>query len=293
MGKVFVDDHGSVRNGWKVAGYLLGTALVMLVYGLIVYPLRLVWTRFPDVLPEGWIGVAAALTVARLSLRVEGETFAALGLKMDRRFVRDAALGTLGGVGVIVISAALIHALGGFHMERAPGVNLQALLQGGWLFLSVACFEEILFRGYPFQRAIRGLGFTGAQWVFAAFFALTHWGNPGMQGTTRIWATLNIGLAAVLLAFCWRRTGSLALPIGVHLGWNWAQGCLLGFGVSGTAIQGWWTPVFHGRPEWLTGGTFGLEASLPCAVVCGTAIVGLWRWQGSAPSGDASTASAS
>jgi hypothetical protein len=99
-------------------------------------------------------------------------------------------------------------------------------------------------------------------------------------------------LAAILLGLCYLRTRSLALPIGLHLGWNWAQGSLLGFGVSGTTeVQGLWRPVFHGRPEWLTGGAFGLEASLPCALVCGLAIFLLGRWKGL--SGDASTASAS
>ena len=120
-----------------------------------------------------------------------------------------------------------------------------------------------------------------------------------MTGASVAWGTLNIALAAVLLGLCWRRTGSLALPIGVHLGWNWTQGSLLGFGVSGTTSQGWLTPLFHARPVWLSGGTFGLEASLPCALVCGAAILLLWRWKGWAassdagPSGGASTASGS
>ncbi|HJW43891.1 MAG TPA: CPBP family intramembrane glutamic endopeptidase, partial [Geothrix sp.] len=149
-------------------------------------------------------------------------------------------------------------------------------------------------RGYPFQRLVQGAGPWVGQLVFAALFALAHWSNPGMAGATKAWATLNIGLAAILLGFCYLRTGSLALPIGVHLGWNWAQGSLLGFGVSGTTdIKGLWTPVFHGRPEWLTGGAFGLEASLPCTLICGVAILGLWRWKGIAPSAGASTASAS
>jgi membrane protease YdiL (CAAX protease family) len=207
---------------------------------------------------------------------------ASIGLLLDRRFFRDLTLGTLGGVSLICISALMVFAVGGFHLARTPGIGIPALLQGAWLYLAVGCFEEILFRGYAFQRTTRGLSFTWAQWMFAVFFAFAHWSNPGMHGATKIWATLNISLAAVLLAFCWRRTGSLALPIGVHLGWNWAQGNLLGFGVSGTSNTGWWSPVFHGRPEWLTGGTFGLEASLPCTLVCGAAVVALWRWKGTA-----------
>jgi hypothetical protein len=88
-------------------------------------------------------------------------------------------------------------------------------------------------------------------------------------------ACLNIGLASLLLGLAFLKTGSLALPIGVHLGWNWAQGPLLGFGVSGAGQRGHWTPVFGGLPQWLTGGDFGLEASLPCAVACSAACLGL------------------
>jgi membrane protease YdiL (CAAX protease family) len=290
MGKALVDEHGALRNGWKVLAYLLGTVAVMMVIGLVLYPLRMAWGRYAMALPDGWLGAVAALMVAKLALRLEDEPFTSLGLRKDRRFLWEFFLGTLGGLGLIALTALFVYALGGFHSMRTPGSGVQNLLQGAWLYLAVAWFEELLFRGYAFQRTVRGLGFTGGQWLFAVCFALSHWANPGMQGATKVWATLNIGLAAVLLAFCWRRTGSLALPIGVHLGWNWTQGSLLGFGVSGTSNQGWWTPIFKDRPEWLTGGVFGLEASLPCALVLGVAILGLWRWKGSAPSADASTA---
>ena len=65
--------------------------------------------------------------------------------------------------------------------------------------------------------------------------------------------------------------------MGIHLGWNWAQGNLLGFGVSGTeAGPTVLKPVFDG-PEWLTGGAFGLEASLPCLLVIGVCCVWLAR----------------
>ena len=121
-----------------------------------------------------------------------------------------------------------------------------------------------------------------------------------MEGGTRVWATINIGLAAILLGFCYLRTQSLALPIGVHLGWNWMQGSVLGFGVSGTTdFPGIWAPVLHDRPTWLTGGAFGLEASLICTLVCSAAIFALWRWRGTAGkavarvSADASIASGS
>ncbi|HEY3270325.1 MAG TPA: type II CAAX endopeptidase family protein [Geothrix sp.] len=287
---MFIDDRGAVRNGWKVLGFVVLLNLV----GFGTAPLIRLWPAAGRaILPGRWFDAATCLGVTWLCLRAEGNSLAEVGLRPDRRFLGGFALGTLGGFTLMWVTASLIHGLGGFHWVRTPGTGPAVLAAGAWFFLAVACFEEILFRGYAFQRAVRGLGFGGTQLLFALAFAGGHWNNPGMVGATKAWATLNIALAALLLGLCWRRTGSLALPIGVHLGWNWTQGNLLGFGVSGTETPGWWTPVFHGRPEWLTGGAFGLEASAVCAFVSGAAVLGLWWWKGIPPSGGASTVSAS
>ena len=290
MRHVLIDDQGAVRNGWKILGFLA----LMLGLGFLTGGLqRLLPGTWRALVPGPWIGTLSVLAASWLCLRAEGRGLAALGLRPDRRFVRDFTLGTVGGLSLMLVTAGIIGGLQGVHWIRTAGIGTADLLQGAWLYIAVACVEEILFRGYPVQRAARGLGFPLAQLAFAVFFALGHWGNPGMAGATKAWATLNIALAAILLGFCYFRTRSLALPIGVHLGWNWTQGSLLGFGVSGTTNEGWWTPVFHGRPEWFTGGAFGLEASFVCTLVCGAAILGLWRWKGTAASAGASTALAS
>jgi hypothetical protein len=113
-----------------------------------------------------------------------------------------------------------------------------------------------------------------------------------MTGATAFWASLDLALGAILLGLAWLRTRSLALPIGLHLTWNWAQGSLLGFGVTGIDQQGWWQPVFTGRPQWLTGGEFGPEASVVAVCVDAVAIVLLWRWRGSVRTTPAPTAGA-
>lgn len=291
-----LDAEGRLRNGWRVLGFLG----LFLMAGLAVSLLTHLWPRaLRPYVPTKWLMVVGALAASWLCLHLEDRPWASLGLRFNGAFLRDLALGTLGGAALIGAAAALAAGAGAVHWVRTPGVSAGDLGAAVSLFLAVAAFEELLFRGYPFQRAVDGLGFTGAQIVFALLFAFLHWSNPGMTGASVAWGTLNIALAAVLLGFCWHRTGSLALPIGVHLGWNWTQGSLLGLGVSGTASQGWLTPLFHARPVWLSGGTFGLEASLPCALVCSAAILFLWRWKGweagldEGPSGGASTASGS
>jgi membrane protease YdiL (CAAX protease family) len=57
------------------------------------------------------------------------------------------------------------------------------------LFAGVAVTEELLFRGFVFQRLISGLGVWPAQFIIAAFFLPTHWSNPGMIGSTKLVAS--------------------------------------------------------------------------------------------------------
>lgn len=288
---VFINRQGTVRSGWKVFGFI---SLSMSLLAIKQAGRSLLHLPRPSMAINVWIHVALISVASIICVRLEKRSFLGLGLRLGSRWLVECAVGTLGGILLILLTALIVKGFGGFHWERTPAVGVPQLLIMAISFLGVAFAEEMSDRGYPFQRLIEGVGPGWGQLVFAGIFALEHWGNPGMHGATRAWATLNIGLAAILLGFCYLRTRSLALPIGVHLGWNWAQGSLLGFGVSGTtSFKGLWTPVFHGRPEWLTGGSFGLEASLPLALVCGAAILLLWRWKGSAISAGASTASAS
>jgi uncharacterized protein len=152
------------------------------------------------------------------------------------------------------------------------------LLKGAWTMLGVALFEETLFHGYIFQRARQGLGSRGAQVALAVVFCLAHPFSPGMGAGSVVLAMLTTFLAGLMLGLCFLRTGRLALPVGVHMGWNWSMGSL-GFGVSGNASTGGWAPVLHG-PEWLTGGGYGLEASAVSVAVLALAVVVLARWKG-------------
>jgi hypothetical protein len=275
----FFNDEGSVRSGWKALGFLVlflaMGAVASLVATLLNAPeFSATWLV--------WISAGLATFASLICVRLEKRSFRDLGFHLDPRWLTEFGAGVMVGLLLILGTALIIKSLDGFHWERAGTIGPRQMLAGATMFLGVAIGEEIVSRGFPFQRLVEESGPWAGQLVLATFFALMHWRNPGMHGATKAWATLNIGLAAILLGFCYLRTRSLAMPIGLHLGWNWAQGSLLGFGVSGTTeVKGAWMPVFHGKPEWLTGGAFGLEASLPCALVCGIAILAMWRWRGS------------
>lgn len=271
------DEEGHVRNGWKVLGFLLVLAALIVILNVTFR--HVFHVKHVSDIENVALLMGLGFLASWICLRAERRPFAALGYRLDRRWGQEVLLGAALGAGIMVLTALLALGAGGFHWTRGTG-TLGTTAWGFGMFVLVALNEETLFRGYLFQRLVGGIGPWFAQGLMAVLFALAHWGNPGMHGATRIWASLNIGLAAILLGLCYLRTHSLALPIGVHLGWNFTQGNLLGFGVSGTTMApGLLKPVFQGHPEWVTGGAFGLEASLPCALVCTACILGLFLWK--------------
>lgn len=275
---IFINAHDEVRNGWKALGFITLVVAISMAFNFALKPTIPFLKVHAILLPGSLLSGLIMLIPTALCLRAERAPFTSVGLLLNRRWFSEAAVGTALGMGLMILTALAILALGGFHWERNLAGTWPTLLSGAWLFLTVAIFEEVTFRGYLFQRLVRGMGEWPAQLLLAGLFALAHWQNPGMRGATKIWASLNIGMAAILLGLAFLKTRSLALPMGIHLGWNWAQGNLLGFGVSGTTTDpGFLKPVFHSRPEWLTGGSFGLEASLPCLLIVGACCVWLAR----------------
>ena len=179
-----------------------------------------------------------------------------------RQWLRELALG--GGLGALLMLApALLLWVGGWVRFRGADSGSEALLGATLLMAGVAVAEELLFRGVLFQRLADALGAWPAQLLIAILFVLTHLGNPGMTGATKLWAGTNIFLASIMFGMAFLRTRGLALPIGLHFMANTTQGILLGFGVSGTSEPRLLEPGFAASPDWLTGGQFGLEASLP------------------------------
>jgi len=279
MKQVFRDRHGSLRNGWWILAFLALFLASQPVYKLVSGAMQL------QGLDGQWLAplpVIFLLLVTGACLRLRRQPLAAVGLRLDLTWVREVLYGAALGTALIVLVTGLIAATGGVAFRLDPARSLGALAMGAWVFTWVVLLEELLFRGFVFQRLLDGIGPWPALVAMAVLFALAHWGNPGMDGTTRIWATIDTALGAILLGLAYLRTRRLALPIGIHFGWNWAQGALLGFDVSGLDQAGWLLPEMLGKPQWLTGGAFGPEASIFAVLVDTAAVVLMWRWKGSA-----------
>ncbi|NOK35897.1 CPBP family intramembrane metalloprotease [Corallococcus exercitus] len=278
MRSVFRDGEGHLRNGWKALGFFLPTFFLV---GLLMWISTLLPASVKPFVPHPFLAFLGVLLGTLGALRLERQPLASLGISVGQGPARHFGAGVLGGMVLVGLVAVCGWAAGGYHLERAGNPQATAVMKAAWMMLGVALFEETLFHGYLFQRVIRGLGTFWAQVVLSLIFCLAHPFNTQMDVPTRIVAMLTTFLAGWMLGLCYLRTRHLALPVGVHMGWNWFLG-VMGFGVSGNESHGWWTPVFHGRPEWLSGGAYGLEASIFSVAVLALAIVGLTRWKGSA-----------
>ncbi|MDR0285148.1 MAG: CPBP family intramembrane metalloprotease [Propionibacteriaceae bacterium] len=178
-----------------------------------------------------------------------------------------------GLVGAVCISVAVgLLALVGVY--RITGVNpaydpWTDLLTLG---LAAAVAEEIIFRGVLFRLVEEGVGTWGAVAVSALVFGLLHLTNS----EATVWGAVAIAVeAGILFAAVYVITRSLWWCIGLHFAWNVMEGPVFGSVVSGAGTQESWFVSTWTGPDWLTGGQFGLEASVVPVILLGALGVAL------------------
>lgn len=267
---VFMNKQGRLRNLWWVAVFFL-------VLSAILFPCILLSQRYGfeiTISHQALIVVAASLICQLLRKEPLSDLFGAFNL----RWIKDFLWGLFMGALLMLVPALLLYVTGAVSWHINP-VDVSKLLSITLLFVAVAVAEEVLFRGFIFQRLISALGNWPAQLIMAAYFLLIHINNPGMTGTIKLIAGINIFLASVMFGLAFIQTKSLAMPMGLHFMANWVQGVLLGFGVSGNAAESFLKPILNGAPDWITGGSFGLEASIPGLIAVVISIVLLYRWK--------------
>lgn len=276
MRSLIRDAEGRLRNGVWILLFVLVFVASRALYRGLAEALRELGAS--ELLMPA-VAAGCALLVTWVCVRLRRQRLASVGLGLNRVWAWQFGLGSLLGGASAALAVGLLWSSDAARLELDPSRGFEALVTGLYLFAAVAVLEELLFRGFAFQRLVDGIGFWPAQVSMGLLFAIGHWGNPGMSGTIQIVATVEFALGAVLLGMAWQRSQSLALPIGLHLGWNWVQGQVFGFAVSGTGQAGWLQPQLNpDAPLWLSGGGFGLEASLWAIVVDLAMIVLLWHW---------------
>jgi membrane protease YdiL (CAAX protease family) len=206
---------------------------------------------------------AVTLTTWIARKGLDRRSFRSLGLVRGKDWQRDLLVGfaipipLFGLIYLVELGAGWLDFQSWGWAERGvltTGVGVLLLLLG---FVAVGFYEELLFRGYYLQNLRDGINPMIAVFATSAAFGLAHLGNLNASWTS----TLGIFAAGLFLAYAWLRTRALWLPIGIHIGWNFLQGPVFGFEVSGNPTPSLVRHVVNG-PELITGGAFGPEAGL-------------------------------
>jgi uncharacterized protein len=241
-------------------------------------------------LVSGIVGLLAALLTVWLAGRfLDRRSFSEFGFRLGAGWWLDLVVGMV--LGALLMTAVFLIELGLGWVEVTGSFETQggapfviSLLFPAAAFVCVGVSEETVFRGYQLKNAAEGLNYhslgpRGAillAWVLSSvFFAVLHAANPNATPIS----TLNIVLAGLMLGFGYVLTGELAIPIGLHITWNFFQGAVYGFPVSGFGDFGPTLLVTEqGGPELWTGGSFGPEGGLliPAVMLLGISLVALW-----------------
>jgi uncharacterized protein len=200
--------------------------------------------------------LAGAIAVVGIFRRwVDRESFRSLGFGMNN-FRKEAESGFWLGVFLISTGFLLLLLLREINWDGINPDSLSILLSF-ILFLAVAFLEELFFRGYILGNLMLSMNRWIALVVSSLVFALVH--VPNAHFTAIGFAS--ILLAGVLLGLPYIFTRSLWLPISLHFSWNFFQGTIFGFSVSGNKE---YALITQSRPAdtMLNGGEFGFEGSL-------------------------------
>jgi membrane protease YdiL (CAAX protease family) len=257
-----------LRAGWRL---LLQTILMIFLIACIGIPTSLLVSlpnyELPEqllmLLDQGISLFAIGLSVFISRRYIDKRSISSLGLKLSTRSIKDLIAGFI----VAFISVALIFIIefslgwvsfGAFAWEnQSPLTILSGTTLTIFIFILVGWNEELLSRGYHLQTLSSGMNLPLGWIISSAIFGFLHITNPNATWVS----TIGIFFAGLFLGFGYIRTGQIWLSIGLHIGWNFSEGVVFGFPVSGWNSFQLAKFNFSG-PEIWTGGLFGPEAGL-------------------------------
>lgn len=267
---IFINNDRRLRAGWRL---LVQFILMFLCVGFLLTAVHSIWTTPSRLITtlSSFLGTIASIWLAAVLL--DQRSIRDYGLNFNKNWAIDFFAGA--GIAGTAISVVFLLEWGmgwivieryGWEFTAVPTFS-RSLINYLLIMLMVGFYEELLSRGYQILNLAEGLqygkiGTRGAVFlaviITSIIFGILHYNNPNASLTS----SMNIIVAGIILAIPYVITGSIALSVGLHFSWNFFQGGIWGFPVSGLNFD---TPVVQiqqqGNLIW-TGGEFGPEAGL-------------------------------
>ncbi|MEK6300827.1 MAG: type II CAAX endopeptidase family protein [Acidobacteriota bacterium] len=298
--KVFINDEAELRCGWRIAVFVVCLVLATFITAGVIATINQLIPSLPLTAepsdPREYLSdreliylitsrtaslMAVVAATAVCAPLLEHRSFGSVGFKLHRGWWRDFLLGCAMGGAAIALAVGIVKLGGAVTFEPALGAPLaerSMLLAGAaaaLFFLVAAAFEELLFRGFAFQALLHNIGPVAALVLTSVPFGIAHLMNPSATA----FSTINTVLAGVWLGTAYLATRSLWLATALHFSWNFVMAFVFGLPVSGLVTIERLALVYgrSGRPEWLSGGSYGPEGGLAATIVLVAATVFIYR----------------
>ena len=264
MRTIFYNDNEKrFRAGWRI---LITTMLAFSI--LILLAAFIPWQLGFQVV----LAAAVLLVLFFASKNIDKRSFHEFGFELNQSWFKDFLAGN--GMAIIAMGAIVLFArqmgwftLVGVDFTLFEPKFLIGLFSSLLFMIAVSVWEEAYFRSYLITNIKEGMQFNRldnripiviAVLLSSFIFGFAHITNPNAS----VISSLNITLAGIVLAYPYIVTKSIAIPVGMHLSWNYFQSVVFGLPVSGQPLEPSILRFETPGPEIYTGGNFGPEAGI-------------------------------
>lgn len=286
---MFRNGSGKVRSGWLfiLAGLVALALQLLLITPFSIYLkvknefLSMVGLMDNHPLIAAWFSVsmqvALVLAVILMWVLIQRRPLRKIGIAGLGSGWKDVSFGFfLGAIAMFLIFLILwgtgsIRVGNDWNQPDFRWNNLLFLIT----FIMVGFAEEFFFRGYVIRTLEER---DNPSWFIyglsSIIFSFAHSGNTGINNL----AFINLFLVGILFAYMFRVTGSLWLPVGFHVSWNFFQGVVFGLPVSGNPLDS----IYHSQMvvghDLMSGGGFGPEGGVLTTLLIGLCMMTTWLY---------------
>ena len=279
---MFKNKEGKVRSGWKIAavlGIFYGSMMILsMIIGMVISGILLAsgdlqaganafsytYTERGQKIMENinlvmmFVQQVITILLPILAWRITAKRkLSDMGFTPIRTDYKELLAGLIFGIASISVVFAVIVLTGQAEVASWKPTFAVSQLTYLVLFILVGFSEELLSRGYIMSVLRQTKSVAAIMIIPSVIFALLHSFNSGIGFIPY----LNLTLVGILFSYMYLKSGNIWMPIGYHITWNYFQGNVFGFKVSGTEVEGMLTTSYS-ENNILNGGTFGPEGGL-------------------------------
>ena len=199
---------------------------------------------------------------------IEKRSFSSIGFNKNN-WLKKYSLGFLIGLAMMSIIVLILLPFGYITVDKNPiqpvGVSAIAsvlVILFGWIIQGAT--EEIVTRGWLLNILSTKYNIGVGLLISSTLFGLMHLTNPNVNYI----AVINIILVGLFYGLYVIKTNDLWAVCGMHSAWNFAQGNIFGFKVSGLDVSvGSLIDLNLVGSDFVTGGIFGPEAGITATFI--------------------------